>query len=80
MEWGLVDQGPLAAPDDPRQRFSMPQTMTPPTLAADLLHRMDAYWRAADYLSVGRIYLYDHPLLTRPLTLADVKPSSRPAS
>ena len=35
---------------------------------------MDAYWRAANYLSVGQIYLYDNPLLRRPLTLADVKP------
>ena len=30
---------------------------------------MDAYWRAANYLSVGRIYRYDNPLLNRPLTL-----------
>jgi len=35
---------------------------------------MDAYWRAANYLSVGQIYLYGNPLLKRPLTLADVKP------
>ena len=34
----------------------------------------DAYWRAANYLSVGQIYLYDNPLLKRPLALADVKP------
>ena len=34
---------------------------------------MDAYWRAANYLSVGQIYLYDNPLLKRPLTLQDVK-------
>jgi len=34
---------------------------------------MDAYWRAANYLSVGMIYLYDNPLLRRPLALADVK-------
>ena len=34
---------------------------------------MDAYWRAANYLSVGQIYLYDNPLLKRPLKLADVK-------
>jgi phosphoketolase len=40
----------------------MPQTMTSPTLAPELLHRMDAYWRAANYLSVGQIYLYDNPL------------------
>src|ERR1700676_399538 len=43
------------------------------TLAPELLDRMDAYWRAANYLSVGQIYLYDNPLLKRPLTLADVK-------
>src|SRR5450756_2498599 len=43
------------------------------TLSPELLHRMDAYWRAANYLSVGQIYLYDNPLLKRPLTLADVK-------
>src|SRR5659263_118845 len=43
------------------------------TLTVELLHQMDAYWRAANYLSVGQIYLYDNPLLKRPLTLADVK-------
>jgi hypothetical protein len=43
------------------------------TLSRDLLRRMDAYWRAANYLSVGQIYLYDNPLLERPLALADVK-------
>ncbi|MGE5169070.1 MAG: phosphoketolase [Rudaea sp.] len=43
-------------------------------LPAELLARMDAYWRAANYLAVGQIYLYDNPLLRRPLTLTDVKP------
>ena len=43
------------------------------TLTPELLRKMDAYWRAANYLSVGQIYLYDNPLLKRPLTLADVK-------
>ncbi len=43
------------------------------TLNSELLHQMDAYWRAANYLSVGQIYLYDNPLLKRPLTLTDVK-------
>ena len=47
--------------------------MKTPALTPDLLDRMDAYWRAANYLSVGQIYLYDNPLLKRPLTLADVK-------
>ena len=44
------------------------------TLTAELLRRLDAYWRAANYLSVGQIFLSDNPLLKRPLTLADVKP------
>ncbi len=38
------------------------------------LRLMDAYWRAANYLSVGQIYLYDNPMLREPLTLAHVKP------
>jgi xylulose-5-phosphate/fructose-6-phosphate phosphoketolase len=40
---------------------------------AALLGRMDAYWRAANYLSVGQIYLYDNPLLREPLKLEHVK-------
>jgi hypothetical protein len=48
-------------------------TMETKTLAPELLHRIDAYWRAANYLSVGQIYLYGNPLLKRPLALADVK-------
>lgn len=43
-------------------------------LSPELLAKMDAYWRAANYLSVGQIYLKDNPLLHRPLTLDDVKP------
>ena len=46
----------------------------PTTLTPELLQKMDAYWRAANYLSVGQIYLYDNPLLKRPLKLTDVKP------
>ena len=42
--------------------------------SADLLHKMNAYWRAANYLSVGQIYLYDNPLLKEPLKLSHVKP------
>jgi xylulose-5-phosphate/fructose-6-phosphate phosphoketolase len=43
-------------------------------LNPETLTKMDAYWRAANYLSVGQIYLKDNPLLERPLTLDDVKP------
>jgi xylulose-5-phosphate/fructose-6-phosphate phosphoketolase len=45
-----------------------------PTLSDELLAKMDAYWHAANYLTVGQIYLKDNPLLKRPLTLEDVKP------
>ncbi len=40
----------------------------------DELEKMDAYWRAANYLSVGQIYLLDNPLLKRPLLQSDIKP------
>ncbi|MGB5107138.1 MAG: phosphoketolase family protein [Candidatus Zixiibacteriota bacterium] len=43
------------------------------TLSPELLHKMDAYWRAANYLSVGQLYLCDNPLLREPLKLSHVK-------
>jgi len=43
-------------------------------LSADTLRTIDAYWRAANYLSVGQIYLYDNPLLKKQLTSAHIKP------
>jgi xylulose-5-phosphate/fructose-6-phosphate phosphoketolase len=43
-------------------------------LPPEQLRRMDAYWRAANYLSVGQIYLYDNPLLKEPLALRHIKP------
>ena len=43
------------------------------TLSPELLHKMDAYWRAANYLSVGQLYLLDNPLLKKPLKLSHVK-------
>ena len=43
-------------------------------LSEDDLRRMHAYWRAANYLTVGQIYLKDNPLLERPLTADDIKP------
>jgi xylulose-5-phosphate/fructose-6-phosphate phosphoketolase len=46
-------------------------TTTP--LSPEVLQRLDAYWRAANYLSVGQIYLCDNPLLRKPLQLAHVK-------
>ena len=43
-------------------------------LSRDELDKIDAYWRAANYLSVGQIYLYDNPLLKKPLKKEHVKP------
>ncbi|NOT39526.1 MAG: phosphoketolase family protein [Alphaproteobacteria bacterium] len=48
--------------------------MASKTLSADLVRKLDAYWRAANYLSVGQIYLYDNPLLRKPLALTHIKP------
>ena len=43
-------------------------------LSPTLLTRIDAYWRAANFLSVGQIYLYDNPLLREPLSTKHIKP------
>ena len=44
-------------------------------LTPELLKTMDAYWRAANYLSVGQLYLYDNPLLKKPLEQSHIKPT-----
>jgi phosphoketolase len=59
----------MTAKPDPSRSTMKTNTLTP-----ELLDKMDAYWRAANYLSVGQIYLYDNPLLKRPLKLAHKKP------
>ncbi|HET7520966.1 MAG TPA: phosphoketolase family protein [Candidatus Limnocylindria bacterium] len=46
----------------------------PAPLDQESLRRIDAYWRAANYLSVGQIYLLDNPLLRRPIQPSDIKP------
>src|ERR1700681_1471427 len=46
----------------------------PTTLSPDELSKINAYWRAANYLSVGQIYLMDNPLLKEPLKLEHTKP------
>jgi xylulose-5-phosphate/fructose-6-phosphate phosphoketolase len=51
-----------------------PGTSVDRPLAVELLEKMDAYWRAANYLSVGQIYLLDNPLLEQPLVKEHIKP------
>ncbi len=49
-------------------------TVAAQSLPQPELERLHAWWRAANYLSVGQIYLLDNPLLEQPLTLEHVKP------
>ena len=51
-----------------------PATVKSNPLSAEEARKMDAFWRAANYLSVGQIYLYDNPLLKEPLKIDHVKP------
>ena len=51
-----------------------PSTVQTDPLSTEEVRKLDAYWRAANYLSVGQIYLYDNPLLREPLKLEHVKP------
>ena len=51
-----------------------PTSLPAPTLDADELRAIDGYWRAANYVAVGQIYLYANPLLREPLRAAHVKP------
>jgi xylulose-5-phosphate/fructose-6-phosphate phosphoketolase len=63
---------PIAALDTKHEaKVASVDRFTPDAEEVRLIH---AYWRAANYLSVGQIYLYDNPLLREPLTLAHVKP------
>ena len=55
---------PTVGPSSPEKR----------SFTEEELRRMDAYWRAANYLSVGQIYLLANPLLREPLRLEHVKP------
>jgi xylulose-5-phosphate/fructose-6-phosphate phosphoketolase len=64
-----VSTAPSSSPHPGREVSLEGQRPLDPTT----LGRMDAYWRAANYLSVGQIYLKDNPLLRRPLRREDVK-------
>ena len=57
-----------------RQAMRSDEDLAGAVLSDEALGRIDAYWRGANYLSVGQIYLLDNPLLREPLTLEHVKP------
>ena len=54
--------------------MTQPTTPIPATASSEEIRLIDAWWRAANYLSVGQIYLLDNPLLRRPLQLSHIKP------
>lgn len=56
------------------EQIDIKSSTTPQPLSAEELHKINAYWRASNYLSVGQIYLLDNPLLKIPLTLEHIKP------
>jgi xylulose-5-phosphate/fructose-6-phosphate phosphoketolase len=60
--------------DAKRKPGEGPKTAAAAPLAAEELRKMDAYWRASNYLSVGQIYLLDNPLLKEPLKREHIKP------
>jgi xylulose-5-phosphate/fructose-6-phosphate phosphoketolase len=60
--------------DRPLSQASSTDTVTAGPLSAELLDRMQRYWQAANYLTVGQIYLQANPLLDEPLSAAHIKP------
>src|SRR5919198_5299334 len=62
------------SPEVRRQPGDGRKTAAAGALSAEELRKMDAYWRALNYLSVGQIYLLDNPLLREPLRREHIKP------
>jgi xylulose-5-phosphate/fructose-6-phosphate phosphoketolase len=63
-----------SATTDAKRSAAEAEKTTKSPLSLDELRKTDAYWRAANYLSVGQIYLYDNPLLKKPLMKEHIKP------
>jgi xylulose-5-phosphate/fructose-6-phosphate phosphoketolase len=64
----------VEAPTTATRRAHRQETVTPGPLAAEQLEHMQRYWQAANYLTIGQIYLQDNPLLRRSLQVEDIKP------
>ncbi len=72
--YGSEDQKGVSGMNQPGSEATVDGTGDRGPLSEDELRSMDAYWRAANYLSVGQIYLLDNPLLREPLAPEHVKP------
>ncbi len=64
----------IASADPKRKPKSESKSDVKASLTTEELRKMDAYWRASNYLSVGQIYLLDNPLLREPLKREHIKP------
>src|SRR5712692_5192253 len=74
-EYAVESRTPMGNVGISDQAVSVKQKdITQKPLSAEAIQKLDAYWRAANYLSVGQIYLKDNPLLERPLSPEDIKP------
>src|ERR1700744_1030574 len=73
MDYRQNRPAPASDPNHPPKIMKTKSTNSQP-LPLPLLRKMDAYWRAANYLSVGQIYLYNNPLLKKTLKRSDIKP------
>ena len=60
--------------NDPTKASVSSSKMSPCPPSSDLLRKMDAWWRAANYLNIGQIYLMANPLLREPLKKEHIKP------
>ena len=56
------------------QKAVSSQSVSPAPLSPELLQKMDAWWRAANYLNIGQIYLMANPLMKEPLKAEQIKP------
>ena len=83
MIWEIVELIRQIKHEEKMKEISMNQaasadsarlTISSRPLSTEELRKMNAYWRAANYLSVGQIYLYANPLLREPLKLEHIKP------
>ena len=59
--------------DQKTTRREVPRVTPPPALSHDELNKINAYWRACNYLAAGMIYLRANPLLREPLTVEHIK-------
>ncbi len=74
LEFNAALSTAVEVPDKPNAPKSAPKAKPDGPLSPELLDKMQRYWRAANFLVLGQIYLLDNPLLREPLNKAHIKP------